>query len=128
MNSDWIKGLGVIMIVLVIAVPPWIAGDNDEGQRSRSVHAGPVQTVAVLVDSTFVPSDIELKAGRPVRLVFYRVSATACNEYVVMPNLGKKLRLAANAETQLQISSAEAREYEFTCGMGMMRGTIRFVL
>ena len=67
MDSDWVKAIGIIIIVLVIAVPPWIVGDVDRKGTTSKDHIGDVRTIAELGDTSFIPNEIELRAGQPER-------------------------------------------------------------
>ena len=80
--------------------------------------------VTVLVDGGYQPSDIRVTAGTPVRLLFNRRDTSSCSEEVVLPDFGMKRFLPANRTTLVEFVPTRAGTFEFTCGMGMLRGRI----
>jgi plastocyanin domain-containing protein len=85
--------------------------------------AGGVQRIRVEVKGGYTPAVIRVRAGAPVRLDFHRDETNPCTEEVVMPDFGIRTYLPAHRTTPVSFTAA-AGTYEFTCGMGMVRGTI----
>jgi plastocyanin domain-containing protein len=83
-----------------------------------------VQEVEVTVKGGYQPSAIVVKAGRPVRLNFTRREASTCGEEVVIPDFGKRAHLPQDQTVSIEVMPAKPGEYEFTCGMNMMRGKL----
>jgi plastocyanin domain-containing protein len=83
-----------------------------------------VQAVPVVVDGGYQPADIRVSAGTPVRLLFDRREASSCSEEVVLPDFGMKRYLPAHRTTAVELTPATPGTFEFTCGMGMLRGRI----
>jgi plastocyanin domain-containing protein len=88
-----------------------------------SVDGGGVQRIRVEVKGGYLPSVIRVRAGIPVRLDFHRDESSGCTEEVVLPDFGIRTYLPAHRTTPVSFTPAEGT-YEFTCGMGMVRGTI----
>jgi plastocyanin domain-containing protein len=82
------------------------------------------QTVTVEVRGGYTPDVIEVERGRPVRLTFNRQETNPCSEEVVLPAFGIRRALPAGAETVVEFEPLESGRFEFTCGMGMLRGAI----
>ena len=82
------------------------------------------QDVLVRVDGGYAPSAIEVVAGRPVRLAFDRADRSGCSEEVVLPDFGIRRFLPAGAVTSVEFTPDQPGTYEFTCGMGMLRGRL----
>jgi plastocyanin domain-containing protein len=59
-----------------------------------------------------------------VRLVFDRQETSSCSEEVVIPDFGIRRFLPAHQKTAVEIDPREAGTFEFTCGMGMLRGKL----
>ena len=95
--------------------------------RSTAVPAvageGGVQRVLVEVKGGYTPAVIRVRAGAPVRLDFHRDETNTCTEEVVIPDFGIRTYLPSHRTTPVTFTPA-AGTYEFTCGMGMVRGTI----
>lgn len=86
------------------------------------IEAG-VQRVRVEVKGGYSPAVIRVRAGTPVRLDFHRDETSGCTEEVVLSDFGIRTFLPAHRTTPVRFTPA-AGTYEFTCGMGMVRGTI----
>jgi plastocyanin domain-containing protein len=67
---------------------------------------------------------VRVKAGRPVRLVFDRQETSSCSEEVVFADFGVRRYLPAHQQTAIDVTPTAPGTYEFTCGMGMLRGTL----
>ena len=85
--------------------------------------SGP-QAVRIVVDGGYSPSVVTVEAGRPVRLEFERRESSGCTEEVVVPDFGIRTFLPAHRITPVQFTPARPGTYEFTCGMGMVRGRL----
>lgn len=83
-----------------------------------------VQEVRVEVRGGYSPATVRVRHGEPVRLVFAREEASGCSEEVVLPDFGVRRFLPAFEETVVEVTPREPGTYEFTCGMGMLRGRI----
>jgi plastocyanin domain-containing protein len=82
------------------------------------------QEAMVLVRGGYTPDTIVVERGRPVRLVFRREESSACSEQVVFDAFGKHASLPEGEQVAVELMPAEPGEYEFTCQMGMLRGTL----
>ncbi|HEY0545841.1 MAG TPA: cupredoxin domain-containing protein [Pyrinomonadaceae bacterium] len=83
-----------------------------------------LQEVEVTVRGGYQPSAIVVKAGQPVRLNFTRREASTCGEEIVFPDFGRREHLPENQTISIEVTPAKPGEYEFTCGMNMMRGKL----
>ena len=86
--------------------------------------AGGVQEVEIAVEGGYEPATVRVRAGAPVRLVFDRRETSGCSEEVVIPDFGVRRFLPAFQKTAVELAPAAAGTYEFTCGMGMLRGRL----
>jgi plastocyanin domain-containing protein len=83
-----------------------------------------LQDLVIRVDGGYSPSAIEVQAGRPVRLSFDRADSSGCSEEVVLPEIGLRRFLPTGAITSVEFTPDRSGTFEFTCGMGMLRGRI----
>ena len=83
-----------------------------------------IQEVDVTVDGGYTPDRIEVAAGEPVKLNFYRKDPSGCLEQVLLPDFNKALDLTLNQTTSVEIVPDKPGEYTFTCGMNMYRGVV----
>ena len=82
------------------------------------------QSVRIVVEGGYTPSVVKVEAGRPVRLEFERRESSGCTEEVVVPAFGIRTFLPPHQTTAVQFTPARPGTYEFTCGMGMVRGRV----
>ena len=83
-----------------------------------------IQQATVVVDGGYAPSVVQLTAGTPAQLVFDRRDEGSCSEEVVFPALGIRRFLPPHALTTIDLPPVAAGQYEFTCGMHMLRGRL----
>ena len=82
------------------------------------------QSVRIVVDGGYSPSVVTVEAGRPVRLEFERRESSGCTEEIVVPDFGIRTFLPAHQVTPVHFVPVKPGTYEFTCGMGMVRGRL----
>lgn len=87
--------------------------DTEEGDGRR-----------VVVDGGYAPETIVVSAGEPVRLIFHRLDASPCSEEVIFPEQGVRASLAEHRDVAVELPASEPGDYEFHCGMGMLRGRL----
>jgi len=85
---------------------------------------GGIQEVRVVVRGGYQPAQVRVRAGVPVRMVFDRQEESSCSEEVVLPDFGIRRFLPAHAETTVEFTPSTVGRHEFTCGMGMLRGSV----
>ena len=113
-----VGGLGLIGAELW-----WFMFSKTKSQKAR-VEQG-IQSVDIVVDGGYTPDRIEVSAGEPVKLNFYRQDPSSCLEQVLLPDFNKALDLTLNQTTSVEIVPEKPGEYTFTCGMNMYRGVIK---
>ncbi|MEO8647733.1 MAG: cupredoxin domain-containing protein [Acidobacteriota bacterium] len=72
----------------------------------------------------FVPSEIPVKKGQPVKIAFYRKDANNCAGEVVFPKLNIKKALPVGKTTVVEINPIDSGEIAFACGMDMLKGKV----
>jgi len=93
-------------------------------QTAAAVSSGGVQEVAVTVKGGYSPAVIEVERGKPVQLSFYRDEENSCSEELLMPDFSVRRDLPAFKTTLVELLPQQAGTFEFTCGMGMLRGSL----
>ena len=83
------------------------------------------RTVKIRVDKDgFSPSSIEVEAGHKLNLVFNRADKNNCGNTVVFPKLKIRKSLPVGKDVIVSLTPTEAGNITFTCGMGMMKGSL----
>jgi plastocyanin domain-containing protein len=85
--------------------------------------SGP-QRIRIEVKGGYTPAVVKVQAGRPVRLEFFRNETNSCTEEVVLPDFGIRSFLPAHQTTPVDFTPTQPGDYEFSCGMGMVRGRL----
>jgi len=91
---------------------------------ATSAAAGGPQEVTIGVRGGYDPAQVRVRKGLPVRLVFDRQETSGCSEEVVIPDFGIRRFLPAHEKTAVEFTPGRAGSYDFTCGMGMLRGRL----
>lgn len=86
--------------------------------------SGGVQEVAITVKGGYSPAVIEVERGKPVQLSFYRDEENSCSEELLMPDFSVRRDLPAFKTTSVELLPQQPGTFEFTCGMGMLRGSL----
>jgi len=85
------------------------------------------QVITVTVKGGYNPDVIQVAAGVPVRMLFDRQESGDCSSRVVFPDFHVNQALSAYTTTAVEFVPREPGEYEFACGMNMIRGRLNVV-
>ena len=116
----WVTAGGV---ALAIAVNLYFFSPRKAAVAAPPAGEGP-QVVRIAVRGGYHPARVEVRAGRPVRLLFRREEVEGCSDTVLIPEWGIAQRLPAYEDTVVEFTPVTPGEFEFTCGMHMLRGSI----
>ena len=83
-----------------------------------------VREIEVIVQGGYKPNRIEIIEGQHVQLRFLRKEAGGCTREVVFPALGIRKELPEGQPVVIHLPELEPGEYEFKCGMNMIKGKI----
>lgn len=111
-------GLGLIAFVL------WYLFFSTRQVVGAVSSSAGVQEVDVTVKGGYSPDVIEVEKGKPVQLHFYRDEEASCSEEILFPDFGIRRELPAFQTTLIELLPQQAGRFEFTCGMGMLRGSL----
>lgn len=109
--------------VLIAAIVWFFWLRKPAGTRAVLTSTG-YQEATVLVKGSYSPSTIRVERGRPVRLTFRREETSPCSEQVLLDAFGKSARLPQGELVPVEFMPKDPGEFPFTCGMGMLRGTV----
>lgn len=101
---------------------PAAAGSST--MAAGTVNPGAVAEVVIVVDGGYSPNTVRARKGERIRLVFDRKDDSSCSEEVVIPQFNIKRFLPTGRRTAIEVIPVAAGRIPFTCGMGMLRGTI----
>lgn len=118
--TDWLVVVGGLAALAWVNWYFFLAG----GGTATAAAAGGVQEVVIGVRGGYEPARVRVRKGVPVRLVFDRQESSGCSEEVVIPEFGVRRFLPAFKKTAVELTPERAGSYDFTCGMGMLRGKL----
>jgi plastocyanin domain-containing protein len=84
----------------------------------------PAREVEIIVDGGYRPDLVTARAGERLRLKFVRHEDGSCTREVVFPTLDIRKELPPHQPVFVDLPALAAGEYEFRCGMKMIRGRI----
>ena len=119
--------LAVILTLSGLAILTVIAWSlrhaRHDGVRAVLTASGR-QELTVLVQGSYRPDVIEVKAGTPVRLYFRREESASCTEMVVFPEFDRAAQLPEGHTVPIDLLPETPGEYRFSCQMGTVRGRL----
>jgi plastocyanin domain-containing protein len=86
--------------------------------------AATIREIQIVVDGGYSPTRVDIKQGERVRLKFVRKDWNGCSRELVIPALELRRELPPNKAVTIDLPALAPGEYEFRCGMNMIRGTI----
>lgn len=121
-----------VFMSLISAVVLLISGCAASRPVSAVENADGTQSAKVVVRHGYFPANIEAKAGKTLKVEFYRdeePGAESCGQDLVIPSENVNMPLPAHQSQIIEIKPADTqapKPIEFHCGMNMMKGRITF--
>jgi plastocyanin domain-containing protein len=110
-------------VLAIAGVARFFWGPRRSGVQAAVTSSG-AQEATIVVKGAYNPDVIVVEQGKPVRLSFLRQETAACSEEVIFPDFARRAQLPEGELVPVEFTPAEAGEYEFHCGMGMLRGKL----
>ena len=116
--------LVLILALIGIALVNWYFFLGKKTVVQAQVSASGAQEITIQVRGGYSPSLVRVRKGQPVRLTFDRQESSGCSEEVVLGSFGIRSFLPPFKKTVVEFTPEKPGSYQFTCGMGMLRGQI----
>ena len=121
--------IAVIATCLTLVVMTFITASAQGAQKQKRSRAGrnakSVQSATVtLTDNGYQPASLKLRRGVPARVTFVRRIEETCGTEIALPAYNIRHTLPLNKPVVVEFTPDKAGEFNFTCGMGMLRGTV----
>ncbi len=94
------------------------------GTAAAAASRGGVQEVHITVKGGYTPDTVVVRAGKPVRLQFYRDETADCSERIILEAFGVNRPLPPFQTTSIEFTPDTPGEYPFRCGMAMLKGLL----
>lgn len=117
--------LPAIFVILAVAgaSPVVTSGQVRRGRAKGS--AVKIQTASVaLTERGYEPVSFRLRRGVPARVTFARKVSATCGTEIMLPEYGIRRHLPLDEAVVVEFTPKKAGEFTFSCGMGMLRGTV----
>ncbi len=109
--------------IAILAIVWFFWLKREEGVRAVLASSG-YQEATILVKGGYNPAAVRVTSGTPVRLTFRREETAPCSQTVVFDDFGKHAELPEGQLVPVELMPERPGQYAFTCGMGMLRGTL----
>lgn len=91
--------------------------------------ATPAKSAAQVIEMSvtgegFVPAQIKVKAGQPVKLIVTRKTDRTCATEIVIKDFGIKQPLPLNQAVEVTFTPTKAGSFRYACAMDMIAGVI----
>jgi plastocyanin domain-containing protein len=121
------KLLLTVFAALVVTAASSPAAADTQARRARGAKGGAakVQSASVaLTERGYEPAGLRLRRGVPARITFTRKVSATCATEVMLPEYGIKRALPLDEPVVVEFTPKKSGEFTFSCGMGMLRGTM----
>ncbi len=115
-----VNGLGLVFIAWIV----WYFWFWKRESVQAPMSSKGIQEIDITVQGGYRPAEIVVKVGQLVRLNFTRRESSACSEEVIFPDFGQRAHLPQDQTVTLEMTPYRPGEYEFVCGMNMLRGKL----
>lgn len=120
-GSDWVV---LAVAAAAIAWVNWYFFFAERASADARMTSAGTQEVSITVKGGYTPAVIHAKAGTPLRLVFDRQETSSCSEEIVIGDFAIRKFLPAFQRTVVELVPDRVGRFDFTCGMGMLHGTL----
>jgi len=111
-------------ISIVIAFAVAVSGVSALAKGKEQKKA-PEQVVTMEVTGEgFVPAQVKVKAGQPVKLVVTRKTDRTCATEIVIKDFGINKPLPLNQPVEITFTPTKAGKLRYACAMDMIAGVI----
>lgn len=112
------------IIALVVALAAAAGSPLGSVSLAHAQEPAAAREIEIVVRGSYEPGRITVREGERVRLRFVRHEYASCTREVVLPWLGVRRELPPHQPVVIDLPALRPGEYDFHCGMNMIRGTI----
>ena len=120
-----------LAFAVVLGLAFGLSASASEGTSSHAVTRGTAKSDAVQVvqlsvtNEGFGPSQVTVKAGKPVKLIVTRRTERTCATEIVMKDFGVKEQLPLEKPVTVSVTPKKAGDFRYACGMDMIAGVLK---
>ncbi len=116
--------LGLIWIIMMVTSACSGKGPTSTVATAAATEKGTIQEIRIDIKGEYIPSQVLVVKGKPLRMVFRRNDNLSCTEYVILQDFRIKQKLESYRETAFEVMPDREGEFPFVCGMGMLHGKL----
>ena len=124
MNIHTCTKMSLTWFIMLVACACSGKGPNSTVETVAATDKGVIQEIRIDINGEYVPSQVSVMKGKPLRMVFRRNDNLSCTEYVILQDFKIKQKLEPNQETAFELMPDKEGEFPFVCGMGMLHGKL----
>ena len=117
----------ILVVIGGLGLSAWVAWyfwfSEKKGIKIQATASG-IQEAFITVKGGYTPDVLIFEAGKPIKLNFRREETASCTEEVIFSDFNKKAVLTPFKTIPIELQADKPGEYEFRCGMGMIRGKL----
>jgi plastocyanin domain-containing protein len=112
-------------VFTVVAMAMALTTTAAVAREKKGEARGKVQTIEMAVTGEgYVPAEIKVKAGRPVKLVITRRTDRTCAKEIVIKELGIDKPLPLDKPVEVTFTPKKAGKLRYACAMDMIAGVL----
>ena len=108
----------------VVTPVPFVFRVAGQTVISAGPKAPPDAVLVTVSSSGYQPARIDAKAGKPLKLAFYRVDSQNCGGVITFPDLNITQELPPGKTTIVTVVPRRTGPLSFACKMGMLKGQL----
>jgi plastocyanin domain-containing protein len=113
----------IAALIITLSASATLAKAKPDKGASAKPAAVAVIEMSVTGDG-FVPAQVKVKAGQPVKLVITRKTDRTCAKEIVIKDFGINQPLPLNRAVEVTFTPNKAGSFRYACGMDMITGVI----
>ena len=113
-----------LLAALMLSVSAWASSAVAPSAAAQAHEHAAVREIEIVVEGAYKPNRIEVRQGERVRLKIIRKEYNGCTREIVFPKLNITRELPTNKIVYIDLPALQAGDYEFKCGMNMIKGVL----
>jgi len=110
--------------MLFLATSLYLPVNLQAKRRAKRKLAAVQKSTVALTEKGYEPNSLKLRRGLPAQVTFIRKVATTCGTQIVIADYDIKRALPLNEPVVVEFTPKKSGTFSFTCGMGMLRGSL----
>lgn len=124
-------GININPVTALASTARALIGGNSSGVGGDNVAKAVIQDGVQVINMTannngYTPNAFYVQKGIPVKWIIKATELNSCNNAIVIPDLDREIKIK-RGENVIEFTPDEAKDINFSCWMGMIRGVVKVV-